>query len=386
MDERKFQFRVGVLVIAATIVGSWLVIRFGDLQRSWHKHYEITVRFDSAAGVYPSAPVLLNGVVVGAVQQVVLDGAQGGVMVSVEIRDDVKLRSDSLPMVARSLLGETAIEFSRGTSKEFLEPGSTIQGQGAPDPMVAVQRLEHRASQALEVLAETSQEWKLVAANLNGLMDTHRGNFDVVIEQAAEALHQLTLTLQTTHKMVSAANKLVADPEAQRALKETMVSMPELVTETRQTILTTRKAVENINRNLVNLAQVTEPIGQRGELMVRKLDSSLGNLDSLLGELNHFAKLVNSKDGTLQKFAADPSLYENLDRSSQSLAVLLKNLEPMIKDLREFSDKIARNPEILGVGGALRPSAGLKDQELIQHQSPSPPRSNIKQVRGQSMK
>jgi phospholipid/cholesterol/gamma-HCH transport system substrate-binding protein len=100
--------------------------------------------------------------------------------------------------------------------------------------------------------------------------------------------------------------------------------------------------------------------------MVAKLDSSLGSLDSLLAELNRFAKIVNSEDGSLQKFTSDPALYENLDKSSQSLAVLLKNLEPIMRDLREFSDKIARNPELLGVGGALRPSNGVKDQELLQ--------------------
>lgn len=381
MDERKLQFRVGILVIVAMSIGSYLVIQFGALQQKWRKHYEVSIRFDSAAGLYPSAPVMLNGVVVGTVQNVLLDGSQGGVIVGVEIREDVKLRTDSLPVVARSLLGETAIEFTRGSSKEFLEPGSEVQGQGAPDPMVAVQRLEHNASEALQVLGETSQEWKQVAVNLNNLMDTNRGNIDVVVEQAAEALHQLTLTLQSTQKMVASANKIVADPISQQALKDTITAMPELVNQTKATIVTTRKAVDNINRNLVNLAQVTEPIGKRGELMVGKLDSSLGNLDQLLAELNHFARMVNQKDGTLQKIAADPSLYDNLDRSSQSLAVLLKNLEPIMKDLREFSDKIARNPELLGVGGAIRPSVGLKDQEIIQ-QSPPPARTPVKPVRG----
>jgi phospholipid/cholesterol/gamma-HCH transport system substrate-binding protein len=379
MDERKLQFRVGLLVVVALAVGSVLVIRFGDLQRSWRKQYEISIRFDSAAGLYPSAPVLLNGVVVGAVRQVVLDGKEGGVIVAVQIRDDVRIRDDSLPMIARSLLGETAIEFARGASDDFLQPGDVIVGQGAPDPMVAVQRLEARASAALEVLGETGAEWRQVAANLNTLMDTHRGNFDVVVEQAAEALHQLTITLQTTHKLVAATNKIVADPESQRALHETLTAMPELVRETRQTIVATRTAIDNINRNLVNLAEVTEPISKRGDLMVAKLDSSLGNLDALLGEMNRFAKLVNSEDGTLQKFAGDPSLYENLDRSSQSLAVLLKNLEPIVKDLREFSDKIARNPEVLGVGGALRPSAGLKDEEMLppQRQTTRPLRPGL---------
>ncbi|MBM3204335.1 hypothetical protein FJZ55_10595 [Candidatus Woesearchaeota archaeon] len=155
------------------------------------------------------------------------------------------------------------------------------------------------------------------------------------------------------------------------------MSMPRLVNETQKTIQETRTAIgasrqvlDNVNRNLENLTLLTDPVGKRGELMVEKLDSSLSNLDQLLSELTRFSKLINSKDGTLQRFATDPSLYKNLDRSSQSLVVMLKNLEPTIKDLREFSDKVARNPELLGVGGAVRPSTGLKDAELLKGQKP----------------
>jgi phospholipid/cholesterol/gamma-HCH transport system substrate-binding protein len=165
--------------------------------------------------------------------------------------------------------------------------------------------------------------------------------------------------------MIAEANKIVADPRAQQALQQTLISLPALVEETRRTIASTRLAVESVNRNLVNLAQVTEPVGQRGGVMVAKLESSLTSLDALLGELNQFATLVNKPNGTLQKFASDPSLYDNMDRSAQSVAVLLRNLEPVLRDLREFSDKIARNPELLGVGGAVRPSSGLKDSEVL---------------------
>jgi phospholipid/cholesterol/gamma-HCH transport system substrate-binding protein len=55
----------------------------------------------------------------------------------------------------------------------------------------------------------------------------------------------------------------------------------------------------------------------------------------------------------------------------------LKNLDPVLNDMREFSDKIARNPELLGVGGAMRPSTGLRDSDLLQQQpaSSQPPRT-----------
>lgn len=375
MSESRLQFAVGLMVLVALSLGSALVIRFGDLRKDFEERYQVEVQLDTAGGLYPSAPVLMNGLSIGSVDKIDF-APDRGVIVTTEIRPSVQIRSDSLAIVSRSLLGETVIEFVPGSSSEFLQAGDRVRGQGASDPMAALQRLEGRAVQVLDAFAETSREWQLVGKNVNQLVDTNRGNLDDVIERAAESLHQFTLTMNSANQMITEANRIVADPRAQQALKETLIGLPALVEDTRRTIAATRSAVESVNQNLVNLAQVTEPVGQRGPVMVAKLESSLGSLETLLGELSVFSKAVNHPSGTLQKFASDPSLYDNMERSSQSLAVLLKNLEPVLRDVREFSDKIARNPEILGVGGAMRPSSGLRDTEVLNGQPASRPAVN----------
>jgi phospholipid/cholesterol/gamma-HCH transport system substrate-binding protein len=376
MNERRLQFAVGLMVLVALSIGTALVIRFGDLTRELKDHYQIVIHLENAGGLYPTAPVLLSGLSIGSVETLKLD-PDGGVLVHVGIRGEVKLRDDSVPVVARSLLGETVIEFVPGRTGDYLAPGSRVEGQAASDPLAAIARLEGRAVAVLDAFASTSQEWQKVAANVNNLMETHEGQLDIVIERAAQSLHQFTLTMQTANQMIAEANKIVGDPRAQQAMRNTLVALPELVEDTRLTIAATRGAVENINRNLVNLAQVTEPVGQRGPVMVARLESSLASLDALLAELNQFAHAVNTPNGSVQKFAADPALYDNLNRSAQSLAILLKNLDPVLNDLREFSDKVARNPELLGVGGAMRPSSGLRDSDLLQQQpaASQPPRT-----------
>lgn len=375
--ERQLQFRTGLLVLVALGIGGWLVVEFGDLKQLLQKRYTFAIHFPAAAGLYPTAPVTYAGVTIGSVRGIQLDDKRGGVSASVIVREGVNIPTDSRAIIVRSILGETAIDITAGTSREILRPGSRLEGQTALDPLEIVQRMEGRATEVLTAVTDTSREWQLVARNLNGLMETNRGNLDQVVERAAESLHQFTETMGHVNALLKSANQVVGDPEAQKALHETLVAMPRLVNETQRTIAETRGAVastrvvlDNINKNLVNLSQVTEPVGKRGELMVAKLDSSLTNLDQLMSELNRFARVVNSREGSLQKFASDPSLYDNLDRSSQSLAVLLRNMEPVLRDLREFSDKVARNPELLGVGGAVRPSAGLKDSEVLNPQKP----------------
>ena len=381
--ERQLQFRVGLLVLVSLGIGGWLVVQFGDLKQLLHKRYVLAIHFDSGSGLYPTAPVTLTGLTVGTVRAVQLDEKRGGVVATIEVREEIRIPVDSKAIIIRSILGETVVEITPGRERDLLKPGGRIEGQLAVDPLEMVQRMEGRAVEVLTALGETTREWQLVAKNVNGLMETNRGNLGQVVERAAESLFEFTSTMKHANELLASANKVVGNPAAQQALQETLIAMPKLVNETQRTIAETRNAVassrqvlDSVNKNLVNLTQVTEPIGKRGDQMVAKLDSSLTNLDQLLGEMNRFAKLVNTKDGSLQKFASDPSLYDNLDRSSQSLAVLLRNIEPVLRDMREFSDQVARNPELLGVGGAVRPSAGLKDTELLNPQKPSVARGN----------
>ena len=375
--ERQLQFRVGLLVLVSLGIGGWLVVQFGDLKQLMHKRYALAIHFDSGSGLYPTAPVTLTGLTVGTVRAVQLDEKRGGVVATIEVREEIRIPVDSKAIIIRSILGETVVEITPGRERDVLKSGGRFEGQLAVDPLEMVQRMEGRAVEVLDALGSTTREWQLVAKNVNGLMETNRGNLGQVVERAAESLYEFTSTMKHANEMLASANKIVGNPAAQQALQETLIAMPKLVNETQRTIAETRNAVassrqvlDSVNKNLVNLTQVTEPIGKRGDQMVAKLDSSLTNLDQLLGEMNRFAKLVNTKDGSLQKFASDPSLYDNLDRSSQSLAVLLRNIEPVLRDMREFSDKVARNPELLGVGGAVRPSTGLKDTELLNPQKP----------------
>lgn len=377
LTERQLQFRVGLLVIVAASVCVGLVIRFGDTHQLLTTRYPLIIELENGAGLYATAPVTLSGITIGTVRQVDLNQTHGGVDVQIEIREEVRLPVDSRAVITRSLMGESGVEFIRGRDDDVLKPGDRVAGLAAADPLVMIQRLEARTLETLSAFGSTSEEWKLVATNINALMDTERGNLDRVIERAANSLHEFTVTMRNANQMIAAANEIVADPAAQQAMKDTLTALPKLVSttkttidETRQAVASTRQVLEAMNRNLNNLSQVTEPVGKRGEQMVAKLDSSLASIDQLLTELNRFARVVNQKDGSLQKFVSDPSLYNNLDRSSQSFAVLVKNLEPVMRDLREFSDKVARNPELLGVGGAVRPSNGLKDNEMLNSKRP----------------
>ena len=57
-------------------------------------------------------------------------------------------------------------------------------------------------------------------------------------------------------------------------------------------------------------------------------------------------------------------VYQSIDAAAASLARVLARTEKIARDLEVFADKVARRPELIGVGGAIRGSSGLKDSPL----------------------
>src|SRR5690606_12534014 len=122
-----------------------------------------------------------------------------------------------------------------------------------------------------------------------------------------------------------------------------------------------RKTIALMHENLDILKQASTPLAQQSATLVTRMNNSLAGLESLMADLNQLSDAAVQEDGSLNRLMSDPALYRNLNASAESLAVLLQNLEPVLRDLRIFSDKVARHPELMGIGGALNGSSGLKD-------------------------
>lgn len=352
-----------MFVIVAILTALGLVLRFGEMKWMWEEYYTVAVHFDEAPGVHPQTGVRKNGVPIGHVRELFFDDKQGGVTVLLNIQKRHSLRKDSRARLSVSLLGDATVEFTPGTSKELLPPASRLEGDPSPNPMEMIARMQSRVDETLVSFASTSREWQKVAKNVNGVMETHRGHIGKVVEEAAESMHELTLTLK-------AANNIVGDPETQAGLRDTMAAMPEMVRETQAAIKSIRGAVGKADQALGNIAQVTAPLAERSESISMSLDKSLVNMELLLADLSKFARLMTEENGSLKMMATDPELYRNLNRSAGSMNTLLSNLQPILEDMRVLSDKLARHPELLGVRGAIQGSTGLKNADEAPAKAP----------------
>jgi phospholipid/cholesterol/gamma-HCH transport system substrate-binding protein len=363
MSERQLQFRVGVFVSLALASIVALVFEFGEIQTFLRPKYTVKIRFKTATGIAVSTPVRRNGVLIGSVKSVQFDDENGGLVVHASIKDGVRLWPDGHVRLVSSLLGDSAIEFLPGKSTQALKDGDTVEAEPAVDPLNVVGRMEQNVSLLIDSFQQTSREWQSVGHNLNSVLQTNQGNLHTVVARAAEALTEVAHTMKTVDQTLQDTSRLIGDPQTQENLRKTMNALPVLAEETQRTVAAVRAAVQKMDENLSNLNAVTAPLAKNGVTLATRIENTLSNVETLSEELTLFAKLVNSPEGTIHKLAADPQLYVNLNRSAESASLLLRNLEPVIRDLRVFSDKVARHPELVGVSGALRGSSGIKDPE-----------------------
>ncbi|QDU79855.1 mce related protein [Polystyrenella longa] len=355
------QFRVGLFTIVALGLMGVMVFKFGQLDRYWKAYYTVQVDFENAGGIYPGTPVKRHGIQIGQVNDLKLVPGEGYVKTTIRIAEEYPLSNDVEPRVVRSLLGGVTIEMTGGTGGELLVDNSLLTGRAAADPMQIVNNMEKNVTKTLNAFAATSEEWRVVGTNVNSLLENNHDKIDHVIEQSSESLEQFALTMKQMNRAMESLNVTIADPQNQENLRRTLASMPKLVSETEQTIKHIRLAVDQAEGTLGNMQTLTEPLAQRSNQIALNLDGAIQNLNSLTGELNRFSHMVNKSDGTLHQLVSNPDLYRHLDKSSQSINILLENLGPTLRDLRIFSDKVATHPELLGVSGVFKGSAGVKE-------------------------
>ncbi len=364
MDERRQEFRVGLMVVAAIIAIVVMIFQFGAIGRSWKNGTRIGIILPTAAGVVPDTPVRLSGLRVGQVEKVSLLPQGRGVLVQALIEPQFTFPDDSLAQVQRSLLGDGSIEILSGQSGQSIKPGDRIAGSSVGDPGEAISRVEQRLSSTLQSFERTGQEWGRLANNLNRLLESPGPGGVSTLEQSAVALEQFTRTMKTAEDTLAAAGGLLSDPRYQQQLQRTLVALPELLNETQSTLRAVNSVVQQVDTTVANLNTATKPLADHSEALVTRLNQSMANIQTMTRELAVITQLMNQNDGTLKKLITDPTMYRNLNSTASSLAVLLQNLQPVVADLQIFSDKVARHPELLGVRGAMRGSSGIKDSDV----------------------
>ena len=361
MNERVIQFRVGVMVLASVLILAILVVLSGDQSVwSWWDHkITVHVRFEAAPGVSHDTPVRKFGILIGRVTDVQIE--PGGALVTMKIDQKMgKVRRGEVCQISGNLLsGDAKLDFVGGgeiaedTGEELLQDGDVINGHIRESPFDIISEVKGDIKGAFVSLDKAAQEVATLAGRVNVIL----GDDD---RPLADFMKNTQRALGEFEKTMISLNAILGDEAVQKNLRDTLATLPALLEETRQTVQSIRDVAATANRNLKHLEGFTEPLGTNGASIVKSVDQAVARLNSLLEDLQSFGEALNSREGSLGQFVHNPEVYQRLNRAALNLEKLTKELRPVVRDARIFSDKIARDPSQLGIRGAISRGSGVK--------------------------
>jgi phospholipid/cholesterol/gamma-HCH transport system substrate-binding protein len=246
----------------------------------------------------------------------------------------------------------------------------------------------------LNTLVKDNQD--TVAQVLSGLRLLLKNFNEVLDDENKKAITDTLKTLQAGSKeLLSEQNrKLVAEilknidaaskniNTASGDLKDTFAGVRTLVTKAEGTLKEIDAAVkaggealkgagpavkslndrlEQVKKVLDDAQKAIKPIADNAEPVLKNVATAADELAKTVAEARGVIKLLQQPDGTFGKVLNDPQLYNQLVESAAALTRTLVRAEKIAKDLEVFADKVARKPETIGIGGAIRPSTGLKE-------------------------
>jgi phospholipid/cholesterol/gamma-HCH transport system substrate-binding protein len=238
---------------------------------------DVVVMLESGGGLKRGDRVTLQGVNVGAVRSVQLNGPQG-VSAVLRLDDDLPLPADTRASVRGDVFGAHNVELLPGTAMVKLEKGDTLRGVNEP------------------ALAEAASELSATARNVLIRADS------LLSPQAVSDIHATTSILPGSAEQLRSA--FIELRLAAAALKRTTESLDQA-----RTGPALAAAIGRIDESARAMSAVAA-----------QMERSLGPLQSVFNK-------VDQGHGTLGKLVNDTSLYAELNGAARELRALATDIK-----------------------------------------------------------
>ncbi|WP_114784300.1 MlaD family protein [Botryobacter ruber] len=294
------EIKVALLGLAALII-----LYFGFLYLKGAPFFSgsrtFYVVYPDVGGLTVSNPVMLNGVQVGTVQELELLTEEGNqIRVQLEITKKLHIGDSTIASLASSdILGSKAIELTLGNSTKMYNGGERL----IPFKETSITDMLSQKSMPVIDKVDTT------LARLNTLLDsTSRDNIQGTLANTRQTTEALNEMLRANQRNISLITANMAQMTA--ALRETERKLNYLVS---------------------NMNDITDTLKR---VEINKL---VDNANEMVTEMETTVAKLNSDQGSLGKLMNDEELYANLNRSSEALNLLLRDIQAYPKRYVQFS-------------------------------------------------
>jgi len=240
----------------------------------------------------------------------------------------------------------------------FIDDPAFVLGQPQP-PKIQVQ-----ADPTIKDLIKDIQE---VARTAKPAVEEMRAMIKRLEPDVSSAVKAARMTFDNVNDVLSPENKKQVS-ELLKNANAVALSIVRISAALSSILDGAEKSLKNIDTVIVSaggvlsdVREITKPLAAKSEALVSGVTDSADQLNKALVEVRGLLAMFGKGNGSIQKLLTDPGVYQNIDDAAGSLARVMAKAEKITRDLEVFADKIARRPELIGVGGAVRPSSGLKD-------------------------
>jgi phospholipid/cholesterol/gamma-HCH transport system substrate-binding protein len=283
------EIKTAVLVIASILLFIWgySFLKGRDLLTSYKSLY---ARYDNVEGLTMSAPVTLNGFIIGKVSKIELQNSTGHFIVEMQIKSDFPItKSSEANLYEPGFIGGKQVQIVPNfTDRTIAESGDFLPGHIVPGLTTL---LADKLTPLQEKIEKMVVSADALLTNLNGTLDPKTR------KHLQASIASLDATLIEFRQTAANANGLLADNRAH--INATMA---------------------NFDKTSANFSRISDSLAKANLAgTVRKLESTLASVDKITADLN-------SGKGSMGKLLKDDKLYANFNNSAKELQLLLQDL------------------------------------------------------------
>lgn len=283
------EIKTAILVIASILLFIWgySFLKGRDLFNSYKTFY---VQYETVEGLAPSAPVTLNGLIIGKVNNISIEESTGKLLVELQIKTDFPISKSSIATIYEpGFIGGKQIAIE----PNFKDPSISLDGQRLQGQI----RMGLTASVG-DKLGPIQEKLEKIMANADVLITGVNNVLDKKAqEDLRKSLAELSATMEQFHKASLSMNTILDENKTQ-----------------------IKGVVTNFNKISSDFSKISDSLNKAD------LGKSVKNLNATLAKVDGIMNGLKSGNGTMGKLLNDDALYNNLDKTSKELELLLQDV------------------------------------------------------------
>lgn len=283
------EIKTAILVIASILLFIWgySFLKGRDLFSNYKTLY---VQYDNVEGLAASAPVTINGLIIGKVSSIKIQENSGKLVVELQIKSDFPIsKTSEVNIYEPGLIGGKQIQIIPNLQdKNLVQSGDFLKGRIVPGLTALVGEKLTPLQEKIEKMVVSADS---LLTNLNTILDAKtKANLKSSLANLDATLAEFKVASKTVNAMLTSNESKISN-----------------------TISNVEKASNNFSKISDSIAKAN--IGQT----VKKLETTLASVDKVMADLQ-------SGKGTMGKLLKDESLYNNFNNTSKELELLLQDL------------------------------------------------------------